>query len=55
MILGRDILTALGLNIWFSYHVIEADGGPLKGYTASMVNLGTYGFKYLETRNITSG
>ena len=53
MVLGRDILTALLLHPKFSYQVMEADGGPLKGYTAPMVNLGTYGFKYLNTGNIT--
>ena len=31
MILGRDVLTALGLDLKMFYHVIEADGGSLKG------------------------
>ena len=31
MILGRDLLAALGLNIKFSYHVVESDDGPFKG------------------------
>ena len=39
MILGRYILTALGLNIKLSDHVIEADDGPLKGSTTPMVKL----------------
>ena len=29
IILGRDILTELGLNLKLSWHVIEADDGPL--------------------------
>ena len=31
MILGKNIFTALGLNIKFSDHVIEADDGTFKG------------------------
>ena len=55
IILGRDILTELVLNIKLSEHVIEADDRPLKGSTAPMVNLGTYIFKYLNTGKITPG
>ena len=44
MILGRALLTELGLNLKLSEHVIKADGGPLKGLTAPMVNLGAYAF-----------
>ena len=33
MILGRDLLTELGLNLEFSKHVIKADDGPFNGYT----------------------
>ena len=53
MILGRYILTALGLNIKFSDNVIEADDGPFKGSTAPMVDLGMYSFTYLNAGNIT--
>ena len=49
MILGRDILTALGINLKLSDHVIEACYGPFKGNTATMIDLGTYEFRYLET------
>ena len=45
MILGRDILTSLRLNIKLSGNVIKADDVPLKGSTAPMVGLGTYEFK----------
>ena len=31
MVLVRDILTASGLNIKFSEHIIESDYGTLKG------------------------
>ena len=49
MILGRNILTALGLNLKLSPHVIKADNGHLKGSTAPMVGMGTYEFKILNT------
>ena len=41
-ILGRDILTALGLNLEFSKYFIKEYYGPLKGSMAPMVDLGTY-------------
>ena len=41
MILGRYLLIYLGLNLKLSDHVIEADDGPFKGYTAPMVSMGT--------------
>ena len=49
MILGRAILTALGINLKFYERVIEPDDGPLKGSSAPMVDIGTYGFKHLNT------
>ena len=39
MILGRDLLTELELNLKFSEHFIEANDGPFKGSTIIMVNL----------------
>ena len=53
IILGRDILTELGLNIKFSGHVIEAYYRTFKESRAPMVDLGTYKFKYLDTGEIT--
>ena len=41
MILGRYLLTNLGLNLKFSYHFIEADNGPFKGSTSPIFDLGT--------------
>ena len=52
MILGRYILTALGINIKLSGHIIESDDAPFKGYTAPMVDMGTYEFKDLNTGKI---
>ena len=40
MILGRYLLTTIGLNLKFSDHVIEADYVNFKWYTAPMVDLG---------------
>ena len=42
MILGRDQLISLGLNIRFSDSVIEEDDGPLKGSTSPMVDMEMY-------------
>ena len=44
MILGRYLLTELGLYLKFSEHVIEADDRPFNGSTKPMVDLGTYIF-----------
>ena len=53
MILGIYILTALGLSKKRYYHIIEVYDVPFKGSTATMVDLGKYEFKYLETGKIT--
>ena len=50
MILGIYLLIDLVLNLKYSDHVIESDGGPVKGYLAPMVDLGMYEFKDLNTR-----
>ena len=39
----------------FSKHVIEADESPFTGNSASMVDLGSYVFKYLNTGKINPG
>ena len=53
MILGRDILTSLGLHLKLSDHIIKADDWTFKGYTTPMVDFGMYGFIYLNTGEIT--
>ena len=45
IILGRDILTELVLNIKLSENVIEAGDGPFSRSTTPMVYLGAYIFK----------
>ena len=49
MILGRYLITELGLNFKLSNQIIEADDGHFKGYMSPMVDLGMYEFKYFET------
>ena len=52
MILSRDLLTKLVLNLKFSEHVMEEDDSPFTGSTAPMVDLGTYVCKELNTGKI---
>ena len=52
MILGREILTELGLNLKLSEHVIKAYDGPFKGSIKPMVDLGIYIFKCLNIGKI---
>ena len=53
MILGRYLITLLGLNFIFSYHAIEAGDGTFEGSTSPMVYLSKYEFKDLNTGKIT--
>ena len=55
MILGRDILTKLGLNLNFSEPVIETgDVLFFQVSTAPMADLGVYVFKGLNTGKVTT-
>ena len=53
MILGRDSLTGLLINLKLSDRVIYLDDGPLKGLTAPMLDLGMYELKILNTEKFT--
>ena len=53
IILGRDLLTALVLNLKLSEHVIEADGGTLKGSSSPLVDLVMYKFRNLSIGKVT--
>ena len=53
MLLGRDLLIELGLNLKFSEHATKANDGPLNGYRTPMIDLGTYTFKDLNTGKFT--
>ena len=52
MILDRDILTELGLNLKKSDNIIEVYDGHFIGSTAPMVDLGAHVFRYFNTRGI---
>ena len=54
IILDIDILTSLGLNIKFSWHLFEAYDGTLKRSAAPIVNMGTDEYKFINTVKITS-
>ena len=47
MILGRDLLTTLGLDLKFSVNIIIGGVGPYEGCTSPMVDLSNYDFKSL--------
>ena len=53
MILGRDLLKDLVMNLKFFNNAIEADDVPFIGSMEFMVDLGTYEFKDLKTGMIT--
>ena len=53
MILGRYLLTDLGLNLNFFDQLIEEYYGYFKGSTAPMVDMGNDEIKDLNTGNIT--
>ena len=53
MVLGKDVLTALWLNLKLSEHVVKSDDGPFKLSTKPMVDLGTNVFKDFNTGKIT--
>ena len=52
MILGRDLFTALGLDLNFSENIILRGDGPLKGCSAPMVDVRIYGFKLLTDNKV---
>ena len=45
MIIGRDLLTKLGIHLKFSTNAIECDKGPYQGCKTTMVKLYAYDFK----------
>ena len=48
MILGRYLLTALGVNIKFSKNTVSSKEGPHRLFTAPMVALNNYDFGSLH-------
>ena len=49
IILGQDLLTELRLNLKWSEQFVESDDGAFKGFTTTMVDLGKYIFKDINT------
>ena len=45
MILGRDLLTDLGLDIFFSKTSISVGDGTYEGWTTPMIEMTTYNYK----------
>ena len=52
MILGRDLLTALGLDIKFSENIILGGDGTFIGCSAPIVDVSTYDFKTLTDNKV---
>ena len=52
MILGRDLLTALGLDFKFSDNVIICREGPYEGCLSPMADVRNYGFKYITDKTV---
>ena len=52
MILGRGIITTLGLDIKFSEHVLIRGAGPYEGCLAPMVDVNNYDFKHLTDKMV---
>ena len=50
MILGRDLLTALGLDLNFIENVIIGGEGPYEGCLAPMFDVRNYNFKYIRDK-----
>ena len=51
MILGRGLLTALGLDLRFSENVIIGREKPYEGWSAPMVDISNNKFKYITDKN----
>ena len=52
MILGRDLLTALGLDINFSENVIIGEEGPYIGCSSTIVDVINYDFKSITDKTV---
>ena len=50
MILGRDLITALGLDLKFSENIVTGGKGPYERCSEPMVDVRNYDFKYLTDK-----
>ena len=54
MIVLRDLLITLGLNLKFPKHVIKGGESPFEGSVSPIIDLGLYYFKGLKAGKITT-
>ena len=54
MILCKDLLIELRLNLKSFYHIIASYDGTFKGSLKTIIDLGMYEFNDLNTGNITT-
>ena len=52
MILGKDLFTALGLDLKFPENIILGGEGPYKGCSAPMVGVSNYDFNIITAKQI---
>ena len=52
MILGRDLLTAMGLYLKFSKNVIIGREVPYEGCSAPMVDVSNYDFNIIKDKTV---
>ena len=52
MILGRDLLTVLGMDLNVSENIILGGEGPKKGCSAPMVGVNNYEFNILTAKTV---
>ena len=50
MILGRDLITTLGMDLTFSYNIMIGGDGQFEGFSAPMVDVIRYDFTYLTDK-----
>ena len=50
MILGRDLINALGLDLKFYKYTVITSAGPYDGWSAPMVEVRNYDFKPLTEK-----
>ena len=51
-ILGRDLFTALGMDLNFSDNVISGGEGPFEGCSAPMVDVSNYNFNIITDKTV---
>ena len=52
MILGRDLITALGLDFKFSDNIIIVNEGPYEGYSTPLVDVSNHNFTSITDKSV---